>query len=63
MKLDKALPDLMKVLVGEHLVDAHIVVAPRKMGRGDWLLAGTGASCYCVDAHVVSQEATTCKRK
>ena len=54
--LRQRLAYLSQVLVGEGLVDAQVVVAPREVGGGTGLLTSTGRACNGVDGDIVLQQ-------
>ena len=48
-----ALLDFGKMLVGEWLVDAEVIVTPREMSGGTRLLSGTGTACDGIHADIL----------
>ena len=56
LHLLQRLTNLGDVLVLEGLVDAQVGHAPREVGSGTWLLAGTRRACDGVDGNVVLEQ-------
>lgn len=52
-----SLVDFQQVLVCEGLVDGYVVVAPREVGGGTWLLARSCAACYAVGVYITADDA------
>ena len=56
LNLFQRLTDLSDVLVLERLVDAQVVVAPREVGRGPWLLTSACRTCDGIDGYIFFQQ-------
>ena len=56
LNLLQRLSDLGDVLVLEGLVDAQVVVTPREMGRGAWLLSCSSRACDGIDGYIFLEQ-------
>ena len=56
LNLLQTLTDLCDVLMLEGFVDAQIIVAPREMGSGAWLLTGTRRTRDGIDGNILLEQ-------
>ena len=56
LNLFQRLANLGDVLMLEGLVDAQVVVTPREVGSGSWLLTSSCAACDSVDSNIFLQQ-------